>query len=201
LSYVEAFRNVRSYLKFRGISERTGTRRGSDFLVCPPGRTRLSGVHIVFVAGAAGVVGKPLVTLLVKGGHRVFGTTRLIAQSIAWIYAPGPLPRREEDPLDRAEDGPQAVTARGIIALEEAVLHAAPVEGVVLRYGRFYGGGADASAPAGVPGVHVDAAAHAAVLAIERGAPGVYNVAEPSPALTIDKARRELGWDPSFRAG
>ena len=243
----------------------------------------MSGVHVVFVAGAAGVVGKPLVTLLVQGGHRVFGTTRsktraanlersgvipivldvfdrqavadaikgacpdvvihqltdlsgglqpdriaesraktsrlrmegtqnlvaaaratgvrrLIAQSIAWLYAPGPLPHREDDPLDPAEDTPQAVTARGVIALERAVLDAAPVEGVVLRYGRFYGGGAD-PAPAGIPGVHVDAAAHAAVLAIERGAPGVYNVAEPSPALAIDKARRELGWDPSFRAG
>jgi hypothetical protein len=50
--------------------------RGLDFLVCRRGRIRLSGVHIVFVAGAAGAIGKPLVTLLVQGGHRVFGTTR-----------------------------------------------------------------------------------------------------------------------------
>ena len=53
--------------------------------------------------------------------------------------------------------------------------------------------------PAGTPGVHVDAAAQAAVLAIERGAPGAYNVAEPSPHATIEKAQRELGWDPDFR--
>jgi hypothetical protein len=75
---------------------------------------------------------------------RATGVRRLIAQSIAWVYAPGPLPHGEDDPLDRAEDGPQAVTARGVIALEEAVLDAAPVDGVVLRYGSFYGGGANA---------------------------------------------------------
>ena len=36
--------------------------------------------------------------------------------------------------------------------------------------------------------------------AIERGAPGAYNIAEPSPHATIEKAQRELGWDPNFRA-
>jgi len=34
-----------------------------------------------------------------------------------------------------------------------------------------------------------------AVLAIDRGAPGVYNVAEPSSQVSVEKARRELGWD------
>ena len=31
---------------------------------------------------------------------------------------------------------------------------------------------------------------------IERGTPGAYNIAEPDPYIDIDKARRELGWDP-----
>jgi hypothetical protein len=48
--------------------------------------------------------------------------------------------------------------------------------------------------------LHVDAAAQAAVLAMERGAPGIYNVAEPSPAVSVEKARRELGWTPEFRS-
>jgi hypothetical protein len=47
--------------------------------------------------------------------------------------------------------------------------------------------------------VHVDAAAQAAMLAIVRGAPGIYNVAEDDGAVSIARARHELGWDPSFR--
>ena len=47
--------------------------------------------------------------------------------------------------------------------------------------------------------LHVDAAAQAALLAVARGAPGIYNVAEDDGAVSIDKARRELGFDASFR--
>jgi len=126
---------------------------------------------------------------LVAAAHAV-GARRLIAQSLVWVYLPGPEPHAETDPIDS--------TVHGVLALETAVLEAKPIEGVVLRYGWFYGPGANAK-PAGSPGVHVDAAAHAAVLAIERGAPGAYNVAEPSPHASTDKARRELGWDPDLR--
>ncbi len=126
---------------------------------------------------------------LVAAAHAA-GARRLIAQSIVWVYAPGPEPHSEADVIDPVQDG--------VIALESAVLGARPVEGVVLRYGWFYGPGANAK-PAGSPGVHVDAAAQAAVLAIERGAPGAYNVAEPSPHAATDKVLRELGWDPDFR--
>ena len=122
----------------------------------------------------------------------------LIAQSIAWAYAPGPEPHAEGDALDLGAEGSRAITVRGVAALERTVLDAAPVEGIVLRYAWLYGGGASAR-PAGSPGLHVDAAACAAVLAVERGAPGAYNIAEPSGLLSIDKARRELGWDPDFR--
>ena len=52
---------------------------------------------------------------------------------------------------------------------------------------------------AGSPALHVDAAAQAAVLAIERGVRGIYNIAEPSPSVSVEKARRELGCDPDFR--
>jgi hypothetical protein len=38
------------------------------------------------------------------------------------------------------------------------------------------------------------------VLALTRGAPGVYNIAEDDGAVSIEKARRELGFDPAFRA-
>jgi nucleoside-diphosphate-sugar epimerase len=126
------------------------------------------------------------------------GVRRLIAQSIVWVYARGPEPHCETDPLDLAAEGTRAVTVQGVAALEQAVLQAPPIAGLVLRYGWFYGPGANET-PAGSPGLHVDAAAHAALLAIERGAPGVYNVAEPSAHVSIEKSRRELGWDPHFR--
>lgn len=118
------------------------------------------------------------------------GARRLIAQSIAWVYLPGPAPHTEDDPVDS--------TMHGVTALESAVLGAKDIEGVVLRYGWFYGPGANAE-PAGRPGVHVDAAANAAVLAIQGGSPGVYNIAEPDASLSSDKAARELGWDHQFR--
>ncbi len=131
---------------------------------------------------------------------RAAGTRRLIAQSIAFAYAEGPEPHSESDPLASAEgDQPSAVTARGVRALESAVLEAPGIEGIVLRYGRLYGPGTWFESANGRGPLHVDAAAHAALLAVTRGAPGIYNVAEDDGALTVDKVRRELGFDPSFR--
>lgn len=125
---------------------------------------------------------------------------RLIAQSIAFAYADGPEPHAETDALAPAEgDAPSAVTARGVRALEEATLHAPGIDGIVLRYGRLYGPGTWFETPSGRGVLHVDAAAHAALLAVSRGAPGIYNVAEDDGALTVDKARREFGFDPAFR--
>ncbi len=49
------------------------------------------------------------------------------------------------------------------------------------------------------PGLHVDAAAHAALLALTRGAAGIYNIADDDGAVSIAKARAELGFDPDFR--
>ena len=127
------------------------------------------------------------------------GAKRLIAQSIAFAYAPGPEPHAETDPLASAEpDAPGAVSTRGVLALEDIVLNTPTFEGIVLRYGRLYGPGTWNTPNARAP-LHVDAAAQAALLAVTRGAPGVYNIAEDDGAVTIDKARRELGFDPAFR--
>jgi nucleoside-diphosphate-sugar epimerase len=127
------------------------------------------------------------------------GARRLIAQSIAFAYAPGPEPHAETDPLAPAEAGaPGAVSARGIRALEDAVLNTPGIEGVVLRYGRLYGPGTWNTHNARAP-LHVDAAAHAAFLAVTSGAPGAYNVAEEDGAVSIAKAQEALGFDPAFR--
>ena len=128
------------------------------------------------------------------------GVKRMVAQSIAFAYAPGPPPYREEAPL--AVDDPRlGATVRAVLALEREVLQA-PFAGVVLRYGRLYGPGTgfDRAADEGCA-VHVDAAADAARLALERGAPGIYNVCEDDPRIANDKAIDALGWNPRFRIG
>jgi hypothetical protein len=45
----------------------------------------------------------------------------------------------------------------------------------------------------------VDAAAYAALLAIDHGDPGIYNIAQSNTNVTTEKAREELGWTPDFR--
>jgi nucleoside-diphosphate-sugar epimerase len=66
------------------------------------------------------------------------GAGRLIAQSIAFAYAPGPIPHAESDPLDVLAPGSAGISARGVASLEHAVLGSG-LHGIVLRYGRLYG--------------------------------------------------------------
>jgi nucleoside-diphosphate-sugar epimerase len=128
------------------------------------------------------------------------GARRLIAQSIAFAYAPGPEPYAETDPLASPEgDTASAATARGVRALEGAVLGVSGLTGIVLRYGRLWGPGTWNATPSGRGVLHVDAAAHAALLAMTRGQAGAYNIAEPDGALAVEKAQRELGFNPAFR--
>jgi nucleoside-diphosphate-sugar epimerase len=124
--------------------------------------------------------------------------TRFIAQSIAFVYAPGPGPRREEDPLAPAE-GDWASTIKGVLALEQAVTATRGIDGLVLRYGQLYGPGTWSQTPPDKMPLHIDAAAEAARLAVTRGVPGIYNIAEDDGTLAIDRAKSELGFDASFR--
>jgi nucleoside-diphosphate-sugar epimerase len=122
---------------------------------------------------------------------------RFIVQSVAFSYAPGREPHVESDPLNVA-DGPRVVTVRAAASMEEQVL-ASGMEAIVLRYGLFYGPGTWTATPVRKPALHIDAAAQAALLAVTRGAPGVYNVADDEGIVSIAKARNELGFDPAFR--
>jgi nucleoside-diphosphate-sugar epimerase len=123
---------------------------------------------------------------------------RLIVQSIAFGYAPGGEPHPETDPLNLA-DPARAVTIKATADMERQVLAAAGLDGVILRYGLFYGPGTWHDEPVRRPALHVDAAAHAALLALTRGRPGIYNIAEDESVVSIAKARAELGFDPRFR--
>jgi nucleoside-diphosphate-sugar epimerase len=115
------------------------------------------------------------------------------------MYAPGPEPHSEDDPLDVDANGTRAITVAGVIALERLTLSSPPIKGAVLRYGHLYGPGTGAAAAGEPPSLHVDAAAAAAALALENERSGTYNVAEPNGYLSIEKAQREIGFDPNFR--
>ena len=133
---------------------------------------------------------------------RAAGARRIVAQSIAFAYAPtGDGLKQEEDPLWDDAPWPWKRSIDALHELEDAVTKTQGIEGRVLRYGFFYGPGS-AYGPGGslehevrrrrfpVVGrgsgvfsfVHVDDAADATVAAVERGAPGIYNIVDDEPA-------------------
>ena len=131
---------------------------------------------------------------LLAAAHEV-DVGRFLAQSFtSWPYARegGPV-KTEEDPLDPAPVPTMRDTLDAIRHLEEAVVAAG---GIVLRYGGLYGSPDDAQLDAvrkrrfpivGDGGgiwsvVHLDDAATATILALEEGAPGIYNVVDDEPA-------------------
>ncbi|WP_458761028.1 NAD-dependent epimerase/dehydratase family protein [Afipia sp. TerB] len=129
---------------------------------------------------------------------RAAGARRIIAQSIAFAYEPGGEPHDETDPLAGVKSGTESVSVRGVMELESAVLNSG-LEGIVLRYGRLYGPNTWTATAEGSAPLHVDAAAQAALLALDRGLSGIYNIAEDDGFVSTGKARRELGFDPAFR--
>jgi nucleoside-diphosphate-sugar epimerase len=86
----------------------------------------------------------------------------------------------------------------GVATFERLTLSSPPIDGIVLRYGHLYGPGTGAEA-AQPPAVHVDAAASAAALAVDKAHPGIYNIADPNGYLSVETARRILGFDAQFR--
>jgi nucleoside-diphosphate-sugar epimerase len=123
------------------------------------------------------------------------GAQRVIAQSIAWLYIPGPEPHTETESIVPADPRATDRTRRGVIELERLVTTDPRLAGIVLRYGRLYGPGTWAAMPPEPPTVHVDAAARAAALAVDHGEPGIYNIVDDGPVSNA-KARRSLGWEP-----
>jgi nucleoside-diphosphate-sugar epimerase len=128
---------------------------------------------------------------------REAGVQRMVAQSVAWLYAPGPEPHGEDDPLDTAATGNRQVSVGGVSALEQAVLSAHAMVGVVLRYGRIWGPGTGSDSPEGNPlPLHVDEAARAALLAMGDVPAGIYNIVGPNDSVSGEKAHRVLGMSP-----
>jgi nucleoside-diphosphate-sugar epimerase len=128
------------------------------------------------------------------------GASRILAQSIAFAYSPGPpgTVHDEDDPLDLDSPEPFRRSALAVAELERTVTGAG---GVVLRYGYFYGPGSAISREgsigqdvarrrlpivgrgAGVWSfVHVDDAARATVAALTAGEARPYNIVDEEPA-------------------
>ena len=127
------------------------------------------------------------------------GVKRMVAQSLAFVYAPGAKPYHEEVPLC-LDDPAFGETARAVASLERQVLNA-PFAGIVLRYGKLYGPGTGFDlAPSDGP-LHVDDAADAARRALTRGERGIYNIADDDGTVSINKATDALGWVPGFTFG
>jgi nucleoside-diphosphate-sugar epimerase len=125
------------------------------------------------------------------------GAKRMVAQSLAFVYAPGPMPYREDAPL-MLDDPGFGETTRAVASLEQQVL-TAPLTGVVLRYGKLYGPGTGFDLPPSGSPLHVDDAADAARRALTLGQTGIYNIAEQDGTVSIKKATDALGWVPGFR--
>jgi nucleoside-diphosphate-sugar epimerase len=134
-------------------------------------------------------------TPILVGGAVKAGATRFVAQSSAMLYAAGPEPHLEEDPLVASDT---SIVLPGIVELERQVANAPGIEGVLLRYGLLYGPGTPTDGPASGVTVHIDAAAWAAALTVEDRPPGVYNIVDDGP-VSNKKARELLGWSPDFR--
>ena len=142
-------------------------------------------------------------TDILLAGARAAGARRFVAQSFtSWPYArEGGMVKTEEDPLDPAPPADARGSLAAIRHVESAVLGAEGIEGVVLRYGGFYGPGTGIArdgeqmrevrrrrfpvvgSGAGLWSfVHIDDAAAATLVAVEGGPPGVYNIVDDDPA-------------------
>ena len=133
---------------------------------------------------------------------RAAGARRFVAQSIAFAYRmEGGALKTEDDPLLSEAAGAFGSGVGALHEMERMVLGSEGLDGLVLRYGFFYGPGTyygeDGTSTQDVRRrrmpivgkgtgtfsfIHVDDAADATLAAVERGAPGVYNIVDDEPA-------------------
>jgi nucleoside-diphosphate-sugar epimerase len=142
---------------------------------------------------------------LLAAGQAV-GVQKFIAQSFFAAYARtgGPV-KTEDNPLDPAPPAKMRGVVEAIRHAEQAVLGASWTEGIVLRYGGFYGPGTSIAPGAeqvemvrrgkfpivGDGGgvwsfIHIADAAEATLAALERGRHGIYNVTDDEPARVAE---------------
>ena len=172
------------------LTSLAGVERYTERDAAPTNRLRTEGTDHLLSAGQA--VGVRRFVVQGVGAYGMYGRT-------------GGLVKSEEDPLDPTPAREMRETLAAIRHLEEAVLGAEWTDGIVLRYGVFYGPGTSL-APGGeqfelvrhrrfpVVGdgggvwsfIHIADAAEATVAAVERGSRGVYNVVDDDPAAVAE---------------
>ena len=182
----EAVVRARPEVIVHQLTALTGVERYTEHDAAPTNRLRTEGTDYLLSAGQA------------------VGVRRFVAQGVAgygaYARSGGPV-KSEEDSLDPAPVPAMRGTLAAIRHLEQAVLRAEWTEGIVLRYGVFYGPGTSLA-----PGekqfelvrrrmlpvvgsgggvwsfIHTADAAEATVAAVEHGGRGVYNVVDDDPA-------------------
>jgi nucleoside-diphosphate-sugar epimerase len=147
------------------------------------------------------------------------GARRALVQSIAFVTQPNGSPVHDEDAplyLDAPEQFRDNIGA--VRDLEAATVGATDIEGLVLRYGFYYGPNTwyakdgtmgelirkrrypiIGSGEGHMSFVHLDDAVDATVRALDRGTPGVYNITDDTPATSrewLPETARLLGAKP-----
>ena len=153
---------------------------------------------------------------------RAAAARRVVADGVAFFYEPeGDRIKAEEAPLFRDPPGRFAAACDALTSLENQVLEAGEPEGMVLRFGWFYGPGthfdrggmiAEDTLKRRYPVIgkgegvysfiHVEDAAAAHVAALDHGSAGVYNVVDDDPVPLHERLpdyAAELGAKPPPR--
>lgn len=141
-------------------------------------------------------------TQILMDAAKSAGVRRFMAQSVSFLYAPaGPSPATEDERLYKDAPSAFAPIVHAVDELEHTVLNSSGIEGIILRYGHFYGPGTAYAADGTVAEdvrrrrmpligggggvfsfVHVEDAAAATVLALNHGRSGIYNIVDDDPA-------------------
>lgn len=162
-------------------------------------------------------------TMYLLAAARAAGASSVVAQSYSgWPNARhGSRVKTEADPLDRHPPKAMSKTLDAIRALEDMVTQASELKGTVLRYGSLYGPGTSLSADGEIVAlirrrrfpvigsgtgvwsfIHVDDAARATQLALERGVIGTFNIVDDDPAEVsawLPELARAVGARPPVR--
>jgi len=141
-------------------------------------------------------------TGILVAAARAVGARRIVGESVAFFYEPsGGLIKDEDAALISSAPGRSGKAVAALAALESQILDAEGIEGVVLRFGWFYGPGTSYASDrsqaeefrrrrfpivgkgTGVFSfIHVEDVAAATVAAVEGNAVGVFNVVDDEPA-------------------
>jgi nucleoside-diphosphate-sugar epimerase len=154
---------------------------------------------------------------------RAAGAGKFVAQSYTgWPNArEGGRVKTEDDPLNPAPPQAMRRSFAALGHLEAIVLGASHLTGIVLRYGSFYGPGTSIALDGSVVSmirqrkfpivgsgqgvwsfIHIDDAAAATHLAIDRGPTGIFNIVDDEPAevaVWLPELARAVGARPPYR--